>query len=77
MLGLVTTGQRTNQVAVRIHVREKIPEHALEADKIFPKTIDGVPIDVVQAVYAAYFTECRNGSRPAEIKADENWLTPR
>lgn len=47
-------GKRTNQMAVRIHVREKIPEHALEAAEIFPKTIDGVPIDVIQAVYTPH-----------------------
>jgi hypothetical protein len=47
-------GKRTNQMAVRIHVREKIPEHALEADEIFPKIIDGVPIDVIQAVYTLH-----------------------
>ena len=47
-------GKRTNQMAVRIHVREKIPEHAIEADEIFPKTIDGVPIDVIQAVYTLH-----------------------
>ena len=47
-------GKRTNQLAIRIHVREKIPEHALEADEIFPKTIDDVPIDVIQAVYTPH-----------------------
>ena len=47
-------GKRTNTMAVRIHVREKIPEHALEADEIFPKTIDDVPIDVIQAVYTPH-----------------------
>ena len=47
-------GKRTNQIAVRIHVKEKIPEHALEADEIFPKTIDGIPIDVIQAVYTPH-----------------------
>ena len=47
-------GKRTNQMAVRIHVREKIPAHALEADEIFPKTIDDVPLDVIQAVYTPH-----------------------
>lgn len=28
-------GKRTNEMAVRIHVREKIPEHAHEANEIF------------------------------------------
>jgi endonuclease G len=47
-------GKRTKQMAVRIHVREKIPEHALEEDEIFPKKIDEVPIDVIEAVYTPH-----------------------
>ncbi|MBC7819171.1 MAG: hypothetical protein IAG10_19955, partial [Planctomycetaceae bacterium] len=47
-------GKRTNQMSVRIHVREKIPEHVLEADVIFPKIIGEVPIDVIQAVYTPH-----------------------
>jgi endonuclease G len=44
-------GQRTDDIVVRIHVREKIPESALEAAEVFPKEIDGVPVDVIQAIY--------------------------
>src|SRR5690606_7924394 len=43
--------QRTNDLAVRIHVKEKIPAAALEADELFPQQIADVPIDVIQAVY--------------------------
>ncbi len=44
-------GQRTDDIVVRIHVREKIPESALEAVAVFPKEINGVPVDVIQAIY--------------------------
>lgn len=47
-------GKRTEQMAVRIHVREKLPEHALEVAEVFPKAIEGVPIDVIQAVYTPH-----------------------
>ena len=43
--------QRTDDIVVRIHVREKIPESALEATEVFPKEIDGVPVDIIQAIY--------------------------
>src|SRR5262245_1135222 len=45
--------KRTNQMAVRIHVKEKIPKEALEADELFPQKIDDVPIDIIQANYKA------------------------
>ena len=44
-------GQRTDDIVVRIHVREKIPETALEAAQVFPRDIDGIPVDIIQAVY--------------------------
>ena len=44
-------GQRTDDIAVRIHVREKIPKTALEAAEVFPPEIDGVPVDIIQAIY--------------------------
>jgi len=63
-------GKRTNEMAVRIHVREKIPEHALEADEIFPKTIEGVPIDVIQAVYTPH-------AQPAAVEPEEDLIDRR
>lgn len=44
-------GQKTDDIVVRIHVKEKIPESSLETVEIFPKEIDGIPVDVIQAVY--------------------------
>ena len=44
-------GQRSDDIVVRIHVREKIPESILESREVFPKEIDGVPIDIIEAIY--------------------------
>lgn len=44
-------GQKTNNIVIRIHVKEKIDESSLEASEIFPKQIDGIPTDVIEAVY--------------------------
>lgn len=46
--------KRLESFGVRIHVKEKIPKTALEADELLPQEIDGVPVDVVQAVYKAH-----------------------
>jgi endonuclease G len=45
-------GVRTEEIAVRIHVREKIPLEALSDADIFPKDIDGIPVDVIQGHYS-------------------------
>ncbi len=45
-------GVRTGQIAVRIHVREKMPLSALEAAEVLPREIDGVPVDVLQGHYS-------------------------
>jgi hypothetical protein len=44
-------GEKTDNIVVRIHVKEKISESNLEASEILPKEIDGIPVDVIQAIY--------------------------
>ena len=44
-------GRRTATLAIRIHVREKFAARALSAQSRFPKAINGVPVDVIEAVY--------------------------
>jgi hypothetical protein len=51
-----TEGQRTDNIVVRIHVREKVPESSLEAVELFPKEIDGVPVDIIQAIYRPHIS---------------------
>lgn len=43
--------KRTGELAVRVHVKEKVAPEALADDELLPRSIDGVPIDVIQAVY--------------------------
>ncbi len=44
-------GQMTDQISIRVHVaQKKNPEELTEAD-LFPKELDGVPVDVIEATY--------------------------
>jgi len=45
-------GQMTDQLAVRVHVVKKKREVELSAGELFPKEVQGIPIDVVEASYA-------------------------
>lgn len=45
-------GVETDEIGVRIHVKEKKEVSALEASEVLPSEISGVRIDVVQASYA-------------------------
>jgi hypothetical protein len=44
-------GKSTDVIAVRFHVIEKLPESAIRKEDLLPKTVRGVPMDVIQAVY--------------------------
>lgn len=46
-------GEVTDVLAIRLHVKEKIPASALEAAELFPEEIDGFPVDVIQGNYKA------------------------
>ena len=35
------------RLAICVHVREKVPEHKLTKAQVFPREIDGVPLDVI------------------------------
>jgi hypothetical protein len=45
-------GQMSDQLAIRVHVTKKIRAAELPADEIFPKEIQGIPVDVIEATYA-------------------------
>ena len=50
-------GQELDALVVRIHVKEKISESALEAAQIFPNSINDVPIDIIEANYEPHGVE--------------------
>ena len=60
--------RRTNEMAVRVHVKEKRPPAALEADEMMPKEIDGVKIDVIEAVYKPH---AANAAEPEAVSRKE------
>lgn len=41
-------GQRTNQIALVVMVRKKVPGDQLTPEDIIPEEIEGVPVDVQQ-----------------------------
>lgn len=46
-----TAGKETDEIVVRVHVRNKLPLSELSESEILPKEIDGVPLDVIQGDY--------------------------
>jgi hypothetical protein len=42
-------GERTDEIAIVVMVRQKMPHHELSPEDRIPRAIDGVPVDV-QAV---------------------------
>lgn len=44
-------GEMTGQLAIRVHLAEKKPLAELSEDEIFPEEVDGIPVDVIEAVY--------------------------
>lgn len=45
-------GQMTGQLSLRVHVAKKKDEADLDEAELFPKEIDGLPVDVIEATYA-------------------------
>ncbi len=39
-------GERTNEIALVVMVRQKVPRSQLAPDDVIPDEIDGVPVDV-------------------------------
>ncbi len=46
-----TEGKPTKTLAVRLHVKRKLPESELESSLVFPEELDGVPLDVIEGDY--------------------------
>ena len=44
----VSQGARTDNLSVVVLVRRKLPVSALAAEAVVPKTLDGVPVDVIE-----------------------------
>lgn len=44
-------GQMTSRLSIRVHVAQKKPLSELSEADLFPREVDGVPIDVIEAKY--------------------------
>lgn len=44
-------GLMTGKLSIRVHVAEKLPAAALSDTEMFPKEIEGIPVDVIEAEY--------------------------
>ncbi len=44
-------GQMTDQLAIRVHVNKKLPLLEIAEEDRFPKEVEGVPVDVIEATY--------------------------
>jgi len=47
-----TQGEMTGQLAIRVHVAQKKPAFQLSSEELFPKEVEGIPVDVIEATYA-------------------------
>ena len=52
-------GRIVQRCAIRIHVEKKFLPHYLPEDELFPKEIEGYPVDVLEAVYYPHNCEPR------------------
>lgn len=44
-------GQMTGQLAIRVHLALKKPLAELSEAELFPKEVDGIPVDIIEATY--------------------------
>lgn len=44
----VVAGKRSDRIALRVYVRQKLPKSQLPPDGILPDIIDGLPVDVIE-----------------------------
>jgi hypothetical protein len=44
-------GKMTDRLAIRVHVRRKLPREALPAYEVFPEYLGRFPVDIIEAEY--------------------------
>jgi len=50
-------GKPTDEIAIRVYVRKKVPKDALAPRDVLPREIDGFPVDVIEARIAGQTDE--------------------
>ena len=44
-------GIMTDQIAIRVHVKRKLPIDLLEPEEVFPEKLGDFPVDIIEAEY--------------------------
>ncbi len=73
-IGEAYRGEKSDGLAVRLHVEQKLPEKLLTKAQRFPKSIEGVPIDVVERRFMIQSGNTHPASTPESN--GENTLAP-
>jgi hypothetical protein len=47
----IVKGKRTEEVCIRVYVRKKLPRQELRPEEVLPENIEGIPVDVIEAIY--------------------------
>lgn len=63
-------GKQTDEIVVRIHVKEKIAESALETAELLPETISGIPVDIIQATYEVSISTLERTERQTAVESN-------
>ena len=59
----IVDGKRTDQLCIRVFVRKKLPEHLLISESILPRSINGIPVDVVEADFVPQSNKSSGSTR--------------
>jgi endonuclease G len=70
-------GEMTGRLAIRVHVAKKKPAIELDDAEIFPREVDGIPVDVLQASYGLPATpQLTLVAAPAPTLETSNEISP-
>lgn len=47
----IIQGRRTDAVCLRVYVSRKVPETDLQPSEVLPREVEGIPVDVIEAVF--------------------------
>jgi hypothetical protein len=53
----ITEDKLTDELAIRVHVRRKLPREALSSWELFPERLGQFPVDVIEAEYGPQMAE--------------------
>jgi len=63
LMPIISKGVETKEFGIRVYVIKKVPESQLKKEEIIPKSIDGVPTDVVEIGKIVAFSQTGKTSK--------------